>query len=655
MHVQENIVKEVEPIATEKNDVDEFVDSGIQSLVDVTLEELNEPADESPFDTKSEIKFMKRFKPLVDNDEPHITFLGPVHSDMEEDYDLASMPDDEVGSLSGVQTSETEEEDNQSQHKELSKSEERDADNVIDELTDMVNADLNAFVDKPSLLDPIGHLRDELTNLTTKVQNLESSISKQVADKLEEYVPVLEAETLKETLPDLISDSLKNAIPHIIDESVQQVTKPMNRQFNMFNKHETARFVVLQKERSNVLKKKMGSSIRQEVRKGMEEVRGKLEYCTSRVDQNSVDEEQQPKNNETEEAKQNQTIEQTPPISEDPPTTEKVPPVLTALMVLPFEIKTSEETPTEDEPLLKRQRIFDPDPNMPTLTPLSSYIPPNIRPSIVINTPLNQDSSIPPKHDDKGKGIAIEEDPLKELIPLMDEGGSNLKMPNFKPFITPERPMTIEDFKAQLAKLHRLEALKQEKEKSEESLKGIMNPATLKAQAHKLAEYEAKRAKILAEYNHYITFRADQRRITKINYRIDRVTKDATMRIERDNQPLSLVVIEKFRLKQLAGKLGLPSPSELSAFRLSGAKKKRKRASEMLEEVFVKEYIRVDGMHRNLIPPQGVVGSKGLVITDQRLGFSTIMETLTWSFRERTNSILPPPHILSEIRVCNSG
>ncbi|GKD10120.1 hypothetical protein Tco_1189805, partial [Tanacetum coccineum] len=85
MHVQENIVKEVEPIATEKNDVDEFVDSGIQSLVDVTLEELNEPADESPFDTKSEIKFMKRFKPLVENDEPHITFLGPVHSHMEED------------------------------------------------------------------------------------------------------------------------------------------------------------------------------------------------------------------------------------------------------------------------------------------------------------------------------------------------------------------------------------------------------------------------------------------------------------------------------------------------------------------------------------------------------------------------------------------
>ncbi|GKD47644.1 hypothetical protein Tco_1276620, partial [Tanacetum coccineum] len=63
------------------------------------------------------------------------------------------------------------------------------------------------------------------------------------------------------------------------------------------------------------------------------------------------------------------------------------------------------------------------------------------------------------------------------------------------------------------------------------------------------------------------------------------------------------------------GKLGLPPPSELSAFRLTPAKNKRKRASKILEEVFVKEDIRVDGMHKNMIPPQGVVGSRWLVIT----------------------------------------
>ncbi|GKB03979.1 reverse transcriptase domain-containing protein [Tanacetum coccineum] len=59
--------------------------------------------------------------------------------------------------------------------------------------------------------------------------------------------------------------------------------------------------------------------------------------------------------------------------------------------------------------------------------------------------------------------------------------------------------------------------------------------------------------------------------------------------------------------KDLSWKTWSSLPSELSAFRLTLAETKRKRASEMLEEVFVKEDIRVDGMHRNLIPPQGVV------------------------------------------------
>ncbi|GKA35237.1 hypothetical protein Tco_0721728 [Tanacetum coccineum] len=66
---QETIVKEAEH-TKEKNDEEEFVDSGLQSMGDVALESLNEPADESPYDTESEIKFVKRFKPLVDDDEP---------------------------------------------------------------------------------------------------------------------------------------------------------------------------------------------------------------------------------------------------------------------------------------------------------------------------------------------------------------------------------------------------------------------------------------------------------------------------------------------------------------------------------------------------------------------------------------------------------
>nr|GFA71145.1 hypothetical protein [Tanacetum cinerariifolium] len=60
----------------------------------------------------------------------------------------------------------------------------------------------------------------------------------------------------------------------------------------------------------------------------------------------------------------------------------------------------------------------------------------------------------------------------------------------------------------------------------------------------------------------------------------------------------------------------IPPPPQLSSFGLSTAEKKRKRSLEIIKEVFIKEYIIVDGMHRNLIPPQVVVGSRGLVIEE---------------------------------------
>ncbi|GJY81431.1 hypothetical protein Tco_0494182 [Tanacetum coccineum] len=129
---------------------------------------------------------------------------------------------------------------------------------------------------------------------------------------------------------------------------------------------------------------------------------------------------------------------------------------------------------------------------------------------------------------------------------------------------------------------------------------------------------------MLEEYNYYITYRADQHLIIKISYKINKSTKHATMRIERNNQPLSLTVYEKFVLKMLgfsewikvhalasknkskanylllrnlkakfkwlktqARKLGILPPPELSAFGLSAAKKKRKRSSEIIKEVFL--------------------------------------------------------------------
>ncbi|GJU61112.1 hypothetical protein Tco_1238878 [Tanacetum coccineum] len=156
--------------------------------------------------------------------------------------------------------------------------------------------------------------------------------------------------------------------------------------------------------------------------------------------------------------------------------------------------------------------------------------------------------------------------------------------------------MTIEEAKAQLEDMKRLVDLKAEKEKSEKKLKKIMTPAEMQAQAQK----------------------ADKLPITKISYKIHKVSKDATMRIERNNQPLSLTVYEKSMLKKLG--FSIPPPPELTAFGLSAAEKKRKRSSEIIKEVFVKEDIVVDGMHRNLVPPPRVEGSRGLVIREPESG-----------------------------------
>ncbi|GJY18708.1 hypothetical protein Tco_0390199 [Tanacetum coccineum] len=67
-----------------------------------------------------------------------------------------------------------------------------------------------------------------------------------------------------------------------------------------------------------------------------------------------------------------------------------------------------------------------------------------------------------------------------------------------------------------------------------------MNLATIRAQAQKMAEYEAKRKKMLDEYNHQISHRVDQLPITKISYRVNS-SKEASMRIHRAITLLNLI------------------------------------------------------------------------------------------------------------------
>nr|GEV56797.1 retrovirus-related Pol polyprotein from transposon TNT 1-94 [Tanacetum cinerariifolium] len=137
-------------------------------------------------------------------------------------------------------------------------------------------------------------------------------------------------------------------------------------------------------------------------------------------------------------------------------------------------------------------------------------------------------------------------------------------------------------------------------------------------------KHEAKKAKILEEYNHQISFRADHLTITKISYTVNS-NKEVAMKIIIGDNPLNLIVHPNFRLKSLHfsewlevhalaskktgksndmllqslrvkfqwvidqdKKLGLPPPPTLATFRITPEEKKRKR-TEFLKETFLKK------------------------------------------------------------------
>ncbi|GKC74228.1 hypothetical protein Tco_1120111 [Tanacetum coccineum] len=239
----------------------------------------------------------------------------------------------------------------------------------------------------------------------------------------------------------------------------------------------------------------------------------------------------------------------------------------------------------------------------------------------------------------------------------------NKKMASkLKPFPTLDGPLSQEEFDKQIKELKRISDLKAEKEKSKQELRKLLNPATLKAQAHKWTKHKAKKAKMMEEYKHQISFRADTLPITKISYVVNS-RKEATIKITRGDNPLNLIVHPNFRLKQLvfsewlevhAKMLGLPPPSELATFGLTIEERKRKR-TEFIKEMFVTEDVRVDGMNRNLIPPPRVIPIKGLVIKEPESGIFYMNKNTDVAFQIESEFPLTPAieliHIYSQIKV----
>ncbi|GKE15898.1 hypothetical protein Tco_1423475, partial [Tanacetum coccineum] len=317
-------------------------------------------------------------------------------------------------------------------------------------------------------------------------------------------------------------------------------------------------------------------------------------------------------------------------------------------------ISVEDDSDEDDkQPISKRFKILTPIPNIPNPTLLNTFVLEHLLKSKEQQksmqeftdqlfkttssrfSPTPPREPTPPRDSSKGKAVAIIEEPGNEL-------GS----------------LSKEKYDKQIKELKRISDLKAKKEKSEQELRKLLNPATLKAQAQKWTEHEAKKAKMMEEYNHQISYRADPLPITKISYVVNS-RKEATMKITRGDNPLNLIVHPNFRLKTLsfsewlslkakfqwvinqAKRLGLPPVPELTTFRLTAEEKKRKM-TEFIKEVFITGDVRVDGMDRNLIPPPGVLPIQVLVINEPESGIFCMNRNTKIGFQRESEFHLTP-------------
>ncbi|GJX98736.1 hypothetical protein Tco_0355755 [Tanacetum coccineum] len=153
------------------------------------------------------------------NDDVHIPLIGSSKDTkfQEADFDLESMPDDEIEFVYGLEVNDDDDKDNHSKHKaKLSKTNEAIIDDVIDELV---------------------------------ADKIDNSVPRMVVDDFEERLPELLSDTLKNILLNLLKDSVKKALPKF-DKRVKKtlrvkvpkiILKPLNREFNALHKIESRR------------------------------------------------------------------------------------------------------------------------------------------------------------------------------------------------------------------------------------------------------------------------------------------------------------------------------------------------------------------------------------------------------------------------------
>nr|GEV77294.1 hypothetical protein [Tanacetum cinerariifolium] len=267
-----------------------------------------------------------------------------------------------------------------------------------------------------------------------------------------------EEDALKDTLPQLTKDAIKSSIsesvaeelPHVVaqvqknlqDQLPNFILKPMYKEFNAFNKLESQRFVLLQKEQSKSIHNKGEQP--------------SVQSCTKCMTSFPCHKEKALVLHTSEESS----------LKKD----------------------TSGKKETDDEPSTKKLKFLISSSSIPSQTPLKSIMPEPPKVIDAIKMTLDQfiehlsktTSSIfsptlpreptPPKDFSKGKEVAITDEQVNKLVSYQEEGGFNPKMPKIKFFATSVGPLSQEEFNAQIKEMKRLANLKVKKEKSKQEL-----------------------------------------------------------------------------------------------------------------------------------------------------------------------------------------
>ncbi|GJS02120.1 hypothetical protein Tco_0318628 [Tanacetum coccineum] len=414
----------------------------------------------------------------------------------EADFDLESMPDDEIMSMS-------ENDEDIDDSEKLSKNDEIDADKVIDELVNMANtkdATLNVF-GASSL--PISIVYASLSSLG----NIQTLIAKMFKDSVKQAIPMFDKRVKK---------TLKAGVDEL-------VPKPLNKDFNTLNMMERRRFVILQKQLSKAIKKTVGKSVQRSVKKQIGAVPTDIMVINANQLQTKVEKNAADIHELVELAREVVRLMDLVPASAR--ADNKGEKESQAQPTLAEEVPTPAqgEHKTSDDPATKKLKVVMEDIPIPSPTLLNSIRPPVINNNIpfeqffvnLFSLSSSEFSPIPPpKMTDKGKSkaLASDDDKMKQAMPLIKEGGSAPSLSNLHQFKTT----------------------------SEEEL----------------AVYEAKRAKMIKEYNHCISFKKDHLPITKFNYKVKNLKA-------------------KFQwVATQVGRLDIPPPPQLSAFKLPSTKKK---------------------------------------------------------------------------------